>query len=193
MSGKKRLNYGIGINDSEFSDHSCPYQKRWTHMLERCYNGKNKSYLECTVCKEWLTFSNFEKWMKKQDWEGKELDKDILVYGNKIYSPDTCCFVSKEINVLISNGGRPKGKYPRGVYFNKVSKKFLAQITKFGIKKHIGSYELPEQAEKAYTIEKAKYIKLIADLQTEEKLKKALIKISEIIGDNKCVLLQLAE
>ena len=119
MSGKRRLNYGIGVNDAVSSSHDCKYQKTWHHMLERCYNGKNENYKDCTVCKDWLLFSNFEKWMKKQDWHGKELDKDILVLGNKIYSPETCIFVDSSINLLIGNSGKRKGKFPIGVYFNK--------------------------------------------------------------------------
>jgi len=39
--------------------------------------------------------------MERQDWEGKHLDKDILIPGNKIYSPDRCIFVSSLINLLI--------------------------------------------------------------------------------------------
>lgn len=45
-------------------------------------------------------FSNFAEWFDKHHVEGWELDKDILVSGNRTYSPETCCFVPHEINVL---------------------------------------------------------------------------------------------
>ena len=71
-------------------------------MLQRCYSEshlvRQPTYKGCSVCEEWLTFSNFKSWMEQQDWEGKQLDKDLLVYKNKIYSPETCVFVSSVIN-----------------------------------------------------------------------------------------------
>ena len=46
---------------------------------------------------------------------GWELDKDILVKGNKIYSPDTCCFVPKEVNTVFTKRQSKRGDYPIGV------------------------------------------------------------------------------
>lgn len=114
------LIYGVGVNDADYvvqkyeevgtpSKRSrklvwiCPFYQKWTSMLCRCYSDKfkqkNKSYDGCKVSDEWLTFSNFKNWMEKQDWEGKELDKDLLGNG-KIYSPQTCLFISKSANIL---------------------------------------------------------------------------------------------
>ena len=69
------------------------------------------SYKGVEVCEEWYNFQNFAEWCETQkflnakDVKGKsyQLDKDILVKGNKIYSPDTCCFVPPEINSLFIN------------------------------------------------------------------------------------------
>lgn len=70
---------------------SCPFHRKWSDMLVRCYSPKRleyrQSYAGCYVCDEWLTFSNFKSWMEKQDWEGKHLDKDLLQTGSKVYSP----------------------------------------------------------------------------------------------------------
>lgn len=110
---KRHLVQGVGINDCKRSATVCINGKRkitkeyatWHSMLVRCYNEKYQSkfisYKNCKVCEEWLTFSNFKAWMEKQDWEGKELDKDLLGYG-KLYSPDTCCFLTKKQNYFLT-------------------------------------------------------------------------------------------
>ena len=103
---QRKLVCGVGTNDVDYQvtvrilgvKYRCPYYKRWTRMLERCYSEKgitdHPSYINCIVSDRWLVFSNFRAWMKTQDWENKELDKDILIPGNKKYSEDTCKFVS---------------------------------------------------------------------------------------------------
>ena len=80
---------------------------------------KNPTYKDVTCCKDWLLFSNFKRWMEQQDWEGKELDKGIIVYGNKMYSPETCAFVSRTTNSFVLENGTARGKCPLGVYWDK--------------------------------------------------------------------------
>ncbi|AUR92613.1 winged helix-turn-helix DNA-binding domain protein [Vibrio phage 1.174.O._10N.261.55.A8] len=76
--------------------------KTWVNMLGRCYDQKYQTrcptYVGCSVCKEWHNFQNFAEWMATQDHDGKQLDKDIKVEGNKVYSPDTCTFVTPADN-----------------------------------------------------------------------------------------------
>ena len=107
---RRKLIFGIGVNDAEYITSPrfgdirgvCPYYSRWRSMLARCYSKKRQetsvAYKGCTVCKEWFVFSNFRCWMMAQDWEGRELDKDIKFDGNKVYSPETCLFVSQKEN-----------------------------------------------------------------------------------------------
>ena len=133
-----RLVYGLGINDADYSVRlqeevpmvegkkrqritwRCPYYSRWASMFMRCYSiayqDKYPTYRGCSVSDEWLLFSNFKKWMEQQDWEGKQLDKDLLVEGNKVYSPDTCVFVEERINYFILTG--IDGNYLQGVSKN---------------------------------------------------------------------------
>lgn len=93
------------INGKEVVFWRDPYYDRWTNMLRRCYSENYQrrfpTYKGCSVCDEWLTFSNFRAWMETQDWEGKELDKDLLSGVSKIYSPSTCGFVGKDLNNYI--------------------------------------------------------------------------------------------
>lgn len=130
-------------------------------MIARCYSknqGKyTPSYKGCSVCEEWLTFSNFKSWMETQDWEGKELDKDLLGDGT-LYSPETCCFITKHMNLLLSSYPRSKGfsfmkskgKW-RAYYNHPITRKH----------KHIGLYGTKEDAEKIAKIEKDKVYKYL--------------------------------
>ena len=134
----RKLVYGVGLNDVSYSTQPivekkqliCIYYQQWRHMLERCYSEKYhlryKTYKNCTVCDDWLIFSNFKDWMESQDWEGKQLDKDILIEGNKHYSPETCVFVDQATNSLFTYRGNARGQYPLGVCIHP-SGKFMWQ------------------------------------------------------------------
>ena len=97
------------------------------------------------------------------DQEGFQLDKDILVKGNKVYSEDTCCFVPAEINYLIIKANRIRGKYPIGIYEDKQAGKFKVRISVGGKQKHIGRYYCEKEAFYAYKQAKEAYIKEVAE------------------------------
>jgi len=124
----------------------CPFYTKWFNMLSRCYKKseltRHPTYENKTVCEEWLKFSNFKKWMEQQDWENKELDKDILFSGNSIYSPSTCVFVSKEINKFILEKTKIRD-FPIGVSFHKKKSKFIASISlgRNGKIQHLGTFD----------------------------------------------------
>lgn len=133
----------------------------WTSLLRRCYSGNNVNYLNCSVDERWLNFQNFAEWYennypKKVDFE---LDKDILVKGNKVYSPETCCFVPKDINNLFRN--REKGKYLLGV--QKKGNNFVAKIKRFGKAKHLGIFTTQEEAFLKYKESKEELMKEAAN------------------------------
>ena len=186
---KNKLIYGAGINDSfdiVFNGNKETDKKyvKWHSMLKRCYSDKfhaeHPAYIGCTVHKDWLSFSLFESWMNDQDWEGKELDKDILVYGNRLYSPDTCIFVSKKLNLLLGNHKKRRGEYPQGVSFQKDRNKFIAQISINKKQKSLGRFDTPEKAASAYNIAKSNHIREIIATDEEvimnDKLKIALLR-----------------
>ena len=171
--------YGVGIigNEKLRDENGEIYEsyKRWTEMLWRCYSDecqkKRPTYKGCTVCKEWLNYSNFKKWFNdnyyEMEGERMDLDKDILVKNNKIYAPDTCVFVPQNINILFIKHNKARGKYPIGVYKPNNSNKFKAQCNTFyngkKQKKYLGLYNTIEDAFNAYKQFKEKYIKQIAD------------------------------
>lgn len=145
------------------------YYIKWRGMIERCYDSKyqekKKTYIGCSVCEEWHNFQNFAKWFEEnynpetmQDWH---LDKDILVKGNKIYSPETCCFVPAEINSLFTKADKTRGEYPIGV--TKKGSNFLINFKKHNKRWDLSLYSSPIEAFQAYKTEKEKYIKEVAD------------------------------
>ena len=188
---QRKLVFGIGTNDSKYivnplvNDKTiyCPYYSVWKSMLMRCYSdnyqSKHPTYIGCTTAKEWHIFSSFKKWMADQDWEGKELDKDVLIIGNKIYSPETCIFVSHSINSLLCYTQSSKSTYPIGVSFNKKLKKFSACFNLNGKQKYLGLFATQEKADKAYKIAKSDEIMRIALFQTSSIIKGGLIRHAE--------------
>lgn len=170
-----RLVCGVGVNDAPykvvtFTDGVravCPFYKVWSAMLRRVYNPSPEmvnSYLDATVCSEWLFFSNFKRWMETQDWEGKQLDKDLLHPGNKEYSPQSCVFITKELNTFITGPRRSTPDLPVGVGFHKASGKFRATAGNLnGRTVHLGLYLTPEEAEKAYLEYKLKRAEVYAE------------------------------
>ena len=109
---RTKLVYGVGFNDYngniKYNHVHIPSYHTWVEMLKRCFcdnfKNRNKTYTECNCCDEWKSFSAFKMWFDNPAngyKDGYCLDKDILIKGNKIYSPSTCCFVPNEINVLL--------------------------------------------------------------------------------------------
>ena len=130
-------------------------------MLERCYSkhlDRKPTYEGVTVCDDWLVFSNFKIWMEKQDWKGKDLDKDIIDPTSKLYSPDTCAFVPRYINTLLNTKQRLRGEYPLGVHkrkpgkdmVNDYSKPFVSEGFKDGSRKLLGVFASPMDAHRAW-------------------------------------------
>lgn len=145
----------------------------WHHMLGRCYNDKyqkkNPTYKGCTICDEWLNFKNFSDWYESHYYEveGQQMciDKDILFKGNKIYSPQTCCIVPNDINVLFTKTDKKRGEYPIGVYCKKSNHKFISQCKHGGNKpqQYLGIYDTWEEAFLVYKNYKENYIKQLAN------------------------------
>ena len=96
--------------------------------------------------------------------ESWQLDKDILLKRNKVYSPETCVIVPNELNCLIIKTDATRGNLPVGV--SKSGKKFMANLRagKENRKStYLGTFDTPEEAFKAYKLAKEEYIKVVAD------------------------------
>lgn len=158
----------------------------WNHILSRCYNPevqkKQPYYYDCSVDTRWHCFAVFEKWFMQQDQRhfkedydvGRRwsIDKDILVRGNKVYSPETCCFVPNEINSAVT---KPKRRLshqglPEGVGLikpktlgSKVGYTARAHTGTTDKDRYLGYYDTPEKAFKVYKRVKEGHIKSLAE------------------------------
>lgn len=179
--GRRKLICGVGINDSTSA--ISKGNKRndrdyymWHRMIQRCYDEKSQrkwhTYIECTVCEEWKKFSNFQTWYNDPEngyIDGYQLDKDILLKGNKIYSPDTCCFVPSEINVLFTKSNLKRGDLPIGVQ-HYAHNRFRSYFKCGGKVTYLGVFDKVEDAFCAYKKAKEGYIKEIANRYYDKKL-----------------------
>ena len=171
----RKLKYGVGVNDASYmvtrkvggKQVVCPFYIKWNDMLERCYSErqieKHPTYRGCSVAKEWLTFTNFRAWMEAQEWQGMDLDKDIVNYGNKIYSADNCRFVTGALNSLLGDNAAKRGLYQQGVCYRKSSGKYEAQVMARGKVTYLGYFKTPEEARVAYVVAKTELIHQAAD------------------------------
>ena len=186
LANRKTL-YGVGINDADYMVYakingrqvSCPFYTAWKHMIERCYSKKHHdrhpTYRDCTATKEWLTFSKFKKWMQAQDWHKKALDKDILIPGNRHYSPNTCVFITSQLNSLLNSHKKGRGKCPQGVSYHKRDRAYQAQCSVNGKVKSLGYYGTEKEAEQAYNKFKSILIVNVAQQQQDERIKAGLM------------------
>lgn len=189
---KTRLVAGVGINDvDEITNYGkdengkeirCPLYMRWKNLLSRCYlpsvygHKVNARYEFCTVDERWFKRSNFNSWMRSHEgWENMEIDKDLLVPGNTVYGPDTCCLLPSEVNSLlidqVSKHGHLKGVAIRG-------KSFYATFNDKNKRKYIKCAN-EQEAHEVY--KKYRYRQLIeaTSLVKEQKIKDALVKFAE--------------
>jgi len=199
---RNKLVYGVGINDSDYVTRTmlngkkvrCVFYQTWCGMLRRCYLEahlkKYSTYIGCSVCDEWLTFSNFKKWMDSKDFEGKQLDKDLKVLGNKVYSPNTCMFVTGATNKLLTSNSATRGTYPQGVDFSKGREKYRAAVRMNGKIKHLGRYITIKAAELAYLTAKHEIVLQAAKDQTDKEVSAALYMQAKLILDKHNTLKQ---
>jgi hypothetical protein len=190
-----KTNYNIGyLGIGEYVSKDKPYST-WRRMLQRCYDEtflvKYTTYKGCAVCDEWHNYQNFAKWYDENYYtvqnEKMELDKDILIKGNKIYSPETCVFVPEYINYLFVKRNKLRGEYPIGVTLHSDKDKLIAQCHDINKKSiYIGKYYTIEEAFEAYKNYKEKLIKDIADMYyglIPQKLHEAMYKYKVEITD----------
>ncbi len=136
----------------------------WHSMLTRCYANLDyyTNYKDVTVCDEWHNFQNFAKWYNENYYEidnhKSDLDKDLLIKGNKVYNPQTCVFVPHYINSLLLSHKKGRGNTYIGVSYDKERGGYKAFISYKCKTNMLGRFKTEEQAFDAYKKAKEKHI-----------------------------------
>ncbi len=166
----------------------------WCSMLRRCYSDSYKkryqTYDGCEVSDKFKSYEYFYEWCQKQvgfDNKGWQLDKDLLIKGNKVYSEDSCVFIPKEINLLLTKSDKIRGKHPIGVSWNKRDKAFVAKVKKNkGESEYLGYFKTEIEAFNAYKQAKEVFVKEQANnwkLQIDPRAYNALMNYTVEITD----------
>lgn len=115
--------------------------------------------------------------MVAQDWEDKQLDKDLLFEGNKVYRKETCVFVTGMVNMFTTDRGNGRGEWLIGVYWVKGSGKFKSSCRNPFTKEleYLGYFPSELEAHNAWLKRKLELAHLLAAEQTDERVAKALI------------------
>ena len=160
----------------------------WSAMMTRSYcpnyHEKFPTYIGCSVAEEFLNYQDFANWINLQPnfkKKGFVLDKDLLVRGNKVYSPETCCLIPQEINSFIASTKRKNPDYPVGVS-KTLSNRYTASLDT----KHLGTYDSMVEAFSVYKIAKENKAKRIAfewKDQIDPRAYNALMKYEVYIDD----------
>lgn len=141
----------------------------WKSILQRCYSEnkqlKTPTYIGCTVDERWHNFQVFAEWYNQNYIDGWYLDKDILFKGNKIYGPDTCCFVPVEINNLFIKNNKRRNIC---IGITKRYDKFQVNFKVNGKSEYFGTYNTIDEAFINYKINKESYILDIANKWKEK-------------------------
>lgn len=173
-SSIKRTLQGVGYNSKGVykamdGGVMTPAYKKWHGMINRCYNTKKlkkrKTYGLCTVSEEWHDFQNFAKWFCSQKYNdrGYQVDKDLIVQGNKVYSPENCCLIPLELNNIFTDSGASRGDCPIGVTFYKRLGVYRARISINNEVICLGNFGDVDSASRAYISAKERHVKTKAN------------------------------
>ena len=163
--------YGVGVVGTKYpiseGDVLAKEYELWRGMLQRCYSTtlkkKYQTYGDCEASDNFKSYEYFYEWCRCQvgfGVEGFDLDKDLLVKGNKVYSENTCVFIPQEINKVLTKSTKKRGEHLIGVSWHKKGKAFIAQINKNkGKREWLGTFKTEIEAFNAYKQAKESFVK----------------------------------
>lgn len=177
-----KLHSNVGITDIKMqSVNDKKIRTIWEGMLSRCYNKNTKSinitYEDASVCDEWKYLSSFYDWAYPRRIDGLFLDKDLKVLGNKVYSPNTCLFVTREVNNFLTLHSNDRGLYPLGVSWHTRDSVFQGSISICG-KRLCKYFTSSKEAHLFWQQHKAICARELASRQIDVEVQQALIRIA---------------
>lgn len=119
--------YGIGfVGEGKYKPSVCSKLTKayaaWTNMIERCYSAKYHkrypTYKGCIVAPIWHNFQAFAEFFEVNYKAGQHLDKDKLIKGNKVYSPEHCLFICGKENSALATAKHYKFIDSQGTIVN---------------------------------------------------------------------------
>ena len=190
--------FGVGVLGTKYPSSVNSVQTKeytlWCNMLKRCYSDtikkKQPTYEGCEVSENFKSYEYFYEWCHSQigfGVDGFEIDKDLLIKGNKVYSESTCVFLPSEINTILIKSTASRGKHLIGVCWSKTHKAFMAQVSKNkGKQEYLGCFNTEIEAFNAYKVAKEAFIKEQVNkwkLQIDERAYEALMNYTVEITD----------
>ena len=163
--------FGVGVLGTKCQTKVSGVQTKeyslWMNMLRRCYSDKYQkkqpTYKDCEVSENFKYYEYFYEWCQNQIGFGEcgfQLDKDLLIKGNKVYSEDSCVFIPQEINTLLTKCTASRGKHLIGVNWCKTNRAFRARVSRNkGMQENLGYFKTELEAFKAYKTAKESFIK----------------------------------
>jgi hypothetical protein len=207
---RNKLICGWGINDADYevTIHSningksvisfvCPYYRDWTDMVRRCFDIKlherHPTYKNCTISEEWKYFSNFKSWVDSQpnkDWQSCTPDKDLLIIGNKHYSPKTVVYIHRSVNTFITDAKSSRGNLMLGVSLtDNIGKPYRARCNNPLTRKleNIGVFQTEIEAHLAWKLYKHNIAVQLSLSQPDERVSSCLKNRYSLENDWSCL------
>lgn len=158
--------FGVGFAGvGPYTMHRQLSYNKWYNMLVRCYDEQYKidhpTYEGVYCCDDWHNYQNFTGWFRGQigcGERGFDLDKDLLVKGNKVYAPDRCVLVPQELNKILGNTGTDRGISTRP----DLNGKWMVRCSTVDGEIYLGCHQ-KDKALKIYQDFKLEYLKKRAD------------------------------
>lgn len=171
--------FSVGVIGSRFKTRTnggaAKEYKLWHAMLNRCYSehalNRRETYRGCGVSDNFKSYEYFYEWCNNQvgfNKNGWELDKDLLVKGNKVYSEEYCVFIPQELNKALTNKSRFRGLLPIGVSLYKPRGNYTVSINRFGKNTTLGYFNTPEEAFNTYKFARESYLKELANIWKDQ-------------------------
>lgn len=141
----------------------------WRRLLYRCtpaWWGLHPTYKGVSVCDEWACYEVFAEWFESRNTsDDLEVEKDLLILGNKQYSPTTCCLLPNYINKAIVIQREHQGYCERN---GKFEVNFMGGYR--------GTYEDTKAAQEAYIKLKVDHVRSLSNTNfIEDRAKEALL------------------